>query len=95
MASTRYGREFVHEFPLVHLVIGMCGNITFVLGSVFFFFPSLEKPALWLFICGSCGMLLGSLGEVLVRYARRRRAFGTGTASEPTGSEPAHSVAHS
>ena len=93
--ASRPVRELVYEFPLVHLVTGLFGNITFVLGSILFFFPDSHKAGLWLFIFGSSGMLLGSLGEVLVRYERRRRGLGTGSASEPTGSESAHGAARS
>ena len=64
--------RFLSAFPMIHLSIGLFGNTTFVVGSVLFLFDSLQRPATWLFIFGSLGMLLGSIGEVLVRYERRR-----------------------
>lgn len=58
------------DFPWIHLGIGIFGNVTFIVGSVFFLFPGLQAAGIWLFIFGTFGMLLGSLGEVLVRYER-------------------------
>lgn len=70
--TDRLEREFVEDFPLIHLVIGGFGNTTFLTGSVLFLFPSLEPIALWLFVVGSFGMLVGTLGEAFVRHRRRR-----------------------
>lgn len=66
-------RDFVDDFPVIHLIIGGVGNATFLVGSAFFLVPSLETAALWLFVVGSFGMLVGSLGEAFVRYRRKRR----------------------
>lgn len=38
-----------------------------------FFWSSVKTRAIWLFVIGSLGMLLGSLGELLVRVEKRRR----------------------
>lgn len=67
-----FEKDLVQDFPLIHLVIGGFGNATFLIGSVFFLIPNLEQAALWLFVVGSAGMLVGSLGEAFVRYQRRR-----------------------
>ncbi|MFD5300828.1 YrhK family protein [Streptomyces mutabilis] len=40
---------------------------------MFFLYPSLERLALWLFVAGSLGMSVGTLGEVFVRHARKSR----------------------
>ena len=79
-------RMLVYEFPLIHLTVSMLGNTTFAIGSVLFFFHSLQRAGLWLFIIGSFGMLLGSLGEAFVRYERHKRSRGTESASETTSS---------
>ncbi len=55
--------------PLIHLVIGGTGNATFLVGGVSFLIAGLEQVALWLFVVGSAGMLVG-LGEVFVRHRR-------------------------
>ncbi|WP_030377282.1 MULTISPECIES: YrhK family protein [unclassified Streptomyces] len=69
----RLERYLLQDFPFIHLVIGGIGNTTFLIGSVFFLFPSLERVALWLFVVGSLGMFVGTLGEVFVRHARKSR----------------------
>jgi hypothetical protein len=63
-------------FPWVHLAIGLLGNTLFVIGSALFFWESVKTVAIWLFVIGSTGMLLGSLGELLVRIDKRRRGEG-------------------
>ncbi len=69
----RFERYLLQDFPVIHLIIGGFGNTTFLVGSVFFLFPSLERMALWLFVAGSLGMCVGTVGEVFVRHARRNR----------------------
>ena len=63
-------RGFLREFPWIHLGIGIFGNLSFVVGSVLFLYAALEPIAIWLFIVGSSGMLIGSFGELLVRVER-------------------------
>ncbi|MEU3275879.1 YrhK family protein [Streptomyces antibioticus] len=70
----RRERYLLQDFPLIHLIIGGFGNTSFLVGSVFFLFPSLERIALWLFVAGSLGMFVGTMGEVFVRHARRSRS---------------------
>ncbi len=82
----RLVRMLVYEFPLIHLTVSMLGNTTFAVGSILFFFQSSKQAGLWLFIIGSFGMLLGSLGEAFVRHERHKRSRGTGSASETTSS---------
>ncbi|MFR9795691.1 YrhK family protein [Streptomyces sp. MS06] len=69
----RLERYLIQDFPFIHLVIGGVGNTTFLVGSVFFLFPSLERVALWLFVIGSFGMLVGTIGEAFVRHERKSR----------------------
>ncbi|MEU3240935.1 YrhK family protein [Streptomyces anthocyanicus] len=69
----RLERYLLQDFPFIHLIIGGFGNTAFLVGSVCFLFPSLERIALWLFVLGSLGMFVGSLGEVFVRHARKSR----------------------
>jgi len=63
----------LHDFPWVHLGLGLGGNTLFFVGSIMFFFESVKTLAIWLFVIGSLGMLLASIGELLVRIERRRR----------------------
>jgi hypothetical protein len=69
---------FVHDFPWIHMGIGLTGNTLFFVGSAFFLIPPLETAALWMFAIGSFGVLLGSVGEILVRRERRVRERGSG-----------------
>ncbi len=62
----------LRDFPWVHLGLGLFGNTSFVIGSVMFFWESTKTLAIWLFVLGSLGMLLGSVGEFLVRVEKRR-----------------------
>lgn len=63
----------VDDFRAVHVALGLIGNLSFVVGSVFFLYDSLKVPAIWLFILGSAGMLIGSIGNAFVMYEHRRR----------------------
>lgn len=72
-AHRRWIGTALREFPWVHLGLGLVGNTLFVIGSVMFFWASVKTLAIWLFVFGSLGMLLGSVGELLVRLEKRRR----------------------
>ncbi|MDY7103875.1 MAG: YrhK family protein [Actinomycetota bacterium] len=54
------------NYRWVHTIIGIIGNFSFLLGSVFFLWESLKTAGVWLFIIGSAGMLVGSIGSALV-----------------------------
>lgn len=69
------------DFPWVHLALGLFGNTLFVVGSVLFFWESTKTLGIWLFVFGSSGMLLGSVGELLVRVEKKRRSGGGGQES--------------
>lgn len=63
----------LRDFPWVHLGLGLMGNTLFFVGSVMFFWEGVKTLAISLFVLGSLGMLLGSVGELLVRVEKRRR----------------------
>lgn len=65
-------KEFVREFPTVHLIIGVAGNLIFFVGSVLFVWHATELLAIWLFIVGSLGMLLGAVGQAFYIHERHR-----------------------
>lgn len=64
--------HLVERYAWVHTGLGLLGNICFVVGSVFFLFPSLKHAGTWLFIIGSSGMLLGSLGNAYSMKVHRQ-----------------------
>lgn len=68
---SRVVRETVHDFEWVHTLIGVFGNLTFFVGSIFFFWPSWETAGVWLFVLGSLAMLVGAAGAALSRWERR------------------------
>lgn len=78
-AMHRILRIIVHDYGWIHLSIGLAGNLTFLLGSVFFLpgyegisvsvygnVMSLKTSGVWLFIIGAAMMSVGSIGRLLV-----------------------------
>lgn len=61
-------RVLVQDYGWVHLGLGLIGNITFFIGSIFFLpsFESWKTLGVWLFILGAFLMMVGSLGRLLV-----------------------------
>lgn len=56
---------FVRRYELIHLTIGIIGNVLFVAGTILFI---IEKPyAGWFFLGGSTGMLVNAFGNFLVK----------------------------
>ncbi|MBL28902.1 MAG: hypothetical protein CMM50_15275 [Rhodospirillaceae bacterium] len=66
-------RFIAREYEWVHVGLGVLGNSAFVVGSILFFWDSLQTAGIWLFVIGSAGMLVGSIGDALVGWERRRR----------------------
>ncbi len=60
-------RRFARDYPEVHMGLGLFGNTLFFVGSVFFLFEPLRTPGTWLFILGSLGMLLDTVGATLLK----------------------------
>lgn len=58
-------KTLVRNYPQVHLGLGLFGNTLFFVGSVLFFktFEAWHRLAVWLFVIGSLGMLLGAIGK--------------------------------
>ena len=76
-------QKIVREYQYIHLAIGIIGNTAFLVGSVLFFerFSSWHHTAVWLFVIGAAGMLIGALGkaakelwEEADRHRRERRS---------------------
>jgi len=60
-------RRIAGNYPWIHTGLGLIGNAAFFVGSIFFLFAGLRIPGTWLFILGSLGMLIDTLGEALLR----------------------------
>jgi hypothetical protein len=73
-ASTKHLPPALHvlvcDYGWIHICLGLVGNCAFVVGSFLFFSASTKQVALWLFVIGSSGMLLGSIGNALVKYEK-------------------------
>ncbi len=60
-------RRIAKDYPWIHTGLGLVGNTSFFVGSIFFLFAGLKLAGTWLFILGSLGMLIDTLGEALLR----------------------------
>ncbi|ORE97178.1 YrhK family protein [Aurantimonas sp. 22II-16-19i] len=70
-------KTLVRDYSWIHLGIGLFGNFCFVVGSVLFFkiFETYYTLGVWLFVVGSTGMFLGSLGGLAKSlYERHEKA---------------------
>lgn len=61
-------QTFLRHHTWVHTILGLIGNTCFVVGSVFFLFEPVKTAGIWLFVVGSLGMLLGSVGQAVVNW---------------------------
>ena len=59
--------RFVEEFHWFHTTLGLIGNVSFFVGSVLFLWESTKLLGIWLFIVGSLGMMLGSIGDAVAK----------------------------
>ncbi len=58
--------DLLQDYEWVHTLLGLLGNVSFFVGSIFFLFESLKTAGVWLFIIGSAGMLVGSIGRAVL-----------------------------
>jgi hypothetical protein len=79
----RHIRRYAHDVPWVHLGVALVGNFAFVIGSLFFLSPALTRAGTWLFVVASWGLLIGVIGEILVRYEAKQRAVTTAVVVDP------------
>jgi hypothetical protein len=82
----RHIRRYAHDVPWVHMGVALFGNIAFVIGSLFFLYPELTRAGTWLFVVASWGLLVGVIGEILVRYEAKQRV--RDAAASPAGPAP-------
>lgn len=67
--SNERTKHFFDRYEWRFVVLGLVGNVLFFLGSVCFFFKSLETLAISLFVAGSCFMLVSSTASTLSEYS--------------------------
>lgn len=79
---------FIRRYPLVHLAIGLVGNVLFLVGSVLFVLD-IAHTAKYFFLSGSFAMVLGALGEVVRALGRRiLRQHGVDPSTAEVSSQP-------
>jgi len=70
-------KTIIHDYPQIHLGLGLVGNLLFFVGSILFFprFEAWQTAGVWMFVIGSAGMLIGSIGKAFtdIETARQRR----------------------
>jgi hypothetical protein len=59
-------KRWLADFHWLHLTISLAGNASFFVGSILFLWEATKLAGTWLFIIGSLGMLLGSVGDRIV-----------------------------
>lgn len=59
-------KDFVRERKWIHVSLGLVGNVSFFVGSILFLSETLQPIGTWLFIVGSAGMLVDSIGAAIL-----------------------------
>ncbi len=67
-------RTLIQDYEYIHIVVGIIGNLLFVVGSVLFFhvFEEYYTLAVAMFVAGSLFMFIGALGSGLHRLWQHR-----------------------
>ncbi len=63
-------RAFAQENFWVHTIIGILGNASFFAGMVLWKLDTAMDLAMWLFIVGTGGMLIDTIGSAFARWER-------------------------
>ena len=63
-------RLVVKRYQWVHVTLGLIGNLSFFIGSVLFFWESWKNVGIWLFVIGSLGMLIDTIGSAIEKYEK-------------------------
>jgi hypothetical protein len=66
-------RTLVGKYGHIYTIVGITGNVLFVVGSILFFkeFDRFYTFGVWMFVLGSFCMLIGTLGTALGRLYER------------------------
>jgi hypothetical protein len=63
-------RAFFEKYEWIHTTLGILGNVLFFVGSIMFLYEALKRLGVWLFIVGSFLMLVGAVGDAVVKWVR-------------------------
>ncbi len=61
-------QEFVHNYSWIHTGLGIFGGIVFFIGSIMFLSSDWVYWGTWLFIIGSLGMVIDSVGDAVLKW---------------------------
>ena len=64
--------DFIAHDQRLHWILGIFGNFSFFVGSILFLSDEWATVGVWLFILGSGGMLVSSLGRFAAWRERQR-----------------------
>ncbi len=62
--------RFFRRFAWLFVLVGLAGNLLFFVGSICFLFQTYKEFGIWLFITGSCLMLVSSSAGALDEYSQ-------------------------
>ncbi len=68
-------KTIVRDYGWIHLSLGLLGNVLFFVGSILFLppFEPVQTIGVWLFIFGSGLMMVGAVGQLLVKLYKTPR----------------------
>lgn len=64
-------RKLIDHYRWVHTAIGLAGHLCFISGTIAFILGA-KSVGNWLFLSGTSGMFIGSLGSAIVMEEQRR-----------------------
>ncbi|MCF8029529.1 MAG: YrhK family protein [Desulfohalobiaceae bacterium] len=59
MKPTAHERKIHERYEWLHILNDFLTAVFFIIGSIFFFSPQLSYYGVWLFLIGSCQMIIG------------------------------------
>ena len=68
----RRRKHFFDRYEWWFVLLGLFGNFLFFVGSILFLREATQTQGVWLFIIGSCLMLISSSAASLAEYARSK-----------------------
>jgi hypothetical protein len=62
----------LRRYEWVHVSLGLAGGLSFFIGSICFLSEETQQVGVCMFIFGSFGMLIGNIGDVVVKQKQAR-----------------------
>lgn len=71
--AKNHKQSFFERHQWLFVIVGLVGNSMFFAGSVCFLSKTFEKVASWLFIAGSCCMLVSQAAAAKAEHAKQSK----------------------